>query len=93
MRTNDFHLANSELHFGVCKEIPIRGFDLLLQSCTTQRQAGIFASKVFANDEHLQKNIGFFHMCRPYFLSENFGLDDNMTSRTTWGLPCDSIFV
>ena len=32
--------------FIVCKEIPIRGFDLLLQSCTTQRQAGIFVACV-----------------------------------------------
>ena len=93
MRTNDFHLANSELLFGVCKEIPIRGFDLLLQSCTTQRYAGIFASNFFANDEHSQRNIRFFHMRSPYFLSEYFGLDDKMTSRTTWGLPCDNIFV
>ena len=42
--------------FGVCKEIPIRGFDLL-QSCTTQRQAGIFANFFFTNDEHAQRDV------------------------------------
>ena len=33
----------------------------------------------------------FFNMCSPYFLSQYFGLDDKMTSRTTWGLPCNNI--
>ena len=91
MRTNDFHLANSQLLFGVCKEIPIRGFDLLLQFCTTQRQAGIFDSKCFANDEHSKRNIPFFSRVE-LFLSEHFGLDDKMTSRTAWGLALDNIW-
>ena len=30
-----FLLASSKLIFGVCKEIPVRRFDSLLQSCTT----------------------------------------------------------
>ena len=55
---------------------------LWLQSCTTQRQAGIFASKYFANDDHSQRNICFFHVCSPYFLLKHFGLDDKMTSHT-----------
>jgi len=31
-------------------------------------------------------------VCSPYFLSEHFGLDDKMTSRTAWGLDLDNIW-
>lgn len=53
-----------------------------------------YSPQTFLQTMSIYKGISvFFHMCCPYFLSEYFGLDDKMTSRTTWGLPCDNIFV
>ena len=63
-----------------------------VNSAISSFEGSIFASNFFANDEHSQRNIRFFfHMCSPYFLSEHCGVDDMMTSRTTWGLACDNI--
>ena len=78
-----YFLADSQLLFHVCKKILTRGFDLLLQSCATQREAGIFATNFFLNDAHSQRNIPFCHVWSPFFLSEHFGLDERTTSLTT----------
>ena len=80
MRTKAFHLGRSQLLFGVCKEIPIRGFDLLLQSCTAQRQDGIF---FFTKDERSQRDNFYVWSC--HFASEHFGFDDMMTTMDLTG--------
>ena len=53
-----------------------------------------YSPQTFLQTMSIYKRISvFFHICSLYFLSEYFGLDDKMTLRTTWGLPCDNIFV
>ena len=51
VRTKAFHFCLSKLVFGLCKEMPNLGFDLLLQSWTTQRQEGIFGQWKWARSE------------------------------------------
>lgn len=80
--TKAFHVATSLEDFGLCKEIPARGFDLLLQSCTTQRQAGIFAWSELSSAEQKKKFPSFprvelsIPLCSRIF-------DDKMTSKAT----------
>ena len=65
-------------------EFIIRGFDLL-QSCTTQRQAGIFAIFFFfTNDEHAQRDVFPLVELSPRLWALCF--DDMTTSRTSWDL-------
>ena len=52
VRTKAFHFCLSKLVFGLCKEMPNLGFDLLLQSWTTQRQEGIFGQWKWARSEN-----------------------------------------